>query len=159
MPIDRVTFRQVLGAVPTAVSVVSVVDAYGRDQGMTVGSFTSLSLDPPLVLICIGDDATIAPAMAAATHFGVSVLAATQQHLSTLFADRELRGFAGIATARGPTGTLLLTGTVARIECQIVARHPGGDHTIIVGQVEFAESSEDAPLVHHRGGYQRLEPR
>jgi flavin reductase (DIM6/NTAB) family NADH-FMN oxidoreductase RutF len=125
---------------------------------MTVGTFTSLSLQPPLVLVCIGDDATIAPAMTVATHFGLSVLDASQQHLSALFADRELRRFDGIAARRGPLGTLLLEGTVAQLECRIVARHPGGDHTIVVGQVEFAEASEGAPLVHHRGGYQRLGP-
>jgi flavin reductase (DIM6/NTAB) family NADH-FMN oxidoreductase RutF len=152
------TFRRVLGTVPTAVSVVTVVDASGSDQGMTVGTFTSLSLQPPLVLICIGDDSTIAPAMAAATHFGLSALDAAQEHLSTRFADRELRSFDGIAATRGPLGTLLLDGTVARLECRIVARHPGGDHTIVVGQVEFADASEGAPLVHHRGGYRRLGP-
>ncbi len=156
--IDATTFRRVLGAVPTAVSVVTVVDASGADHGMTVGAFTSLSLDPPLVLICIGDDATIAPAMATATHFGLSVLEATQQHLSALFADRERRGFDGIASVRGPRGCILLSDTVVRLECRIVARHPGGDHTIVVGHMEHAESSEGAPLVHHRGGYQRLAP-
>ncbi len=158
MSVDAVTFRRVLGEVPTAVSVVTVIDETGRDQGMTVGTFTSLSLEPPLVLICVGDDATIAPAMATATHFGLSVLDASQQQLSVLFSDRERRGFDGIASVRGPRGTLLLTGSVARLECRIVARHPGGDHTIVVGHVEFAESSNGAPLVHHRGGYPRLAP-
>lgn len=157
MTIDSATFRRVLGAVPTAVSVVTVVDASGGDHGMTVGAFTSLSLEPPLVLICIGDDATIAPPMATAAHFGISVLAASQRDLSALFADRERRAFDGIPSVRGPAGCRLLTGTVARLECRIVARHPGGDHTIVVGHVELAETSEGAPLVHHRGGYQRLD--
>lgn len=158
MSVDAVTFRRVLGEVPTAVSVVTVIDETGRDQGMTVGTFTSLSLEPPLVLICVGDDATIAPAMAMATHFGLSVLDASQQQLSVLFSDRERRGFDGIASVRGPQGTLLLTGSVARLECRIVARHSGGDHTIVVGHVELAESSGGAPLLHRRGGYQRLGP-
>jgi flavin reductase (DIM6/NTAB) family NADH-FMN oxidoreductase RutF len=156
MTIDESTFRRVLGAVPTGVSVFTVVDRAGNDHGMTVGAFASLSLNPPLLLACIGDDATIAQVMPEAERFGISVLAEDQAELSRRFADREARGFAGVAHARGPLGTVLIEGAVAQIECRIVARHRGGDHTIVVGEILHATSTDRAPLVHHRGGYPRL---
>jgi flavin reductase (DIM6/NTAB) family NADH-FMN oxidoreductase RutF len=156
MSIDAATFRQVMGAVPTGVSVLTIVDQSGADRGMTVGAFCSLSLDPPLVLVCIGDDATIARAMREATAFGVSVLADNQAALSRRFADTETRGFEGLAYSRGPLGTVLLAGAVSQMECRISARHQGGDHTIVVGEIVHAAAGAGMPLVHHRGGYTRL---
>ena len=156
MPIDAATFRSVMGALPTGVTVLTIVDRAGSDHGMTVGAFCSLSLEPPLVLACIGDDATIAAEMREATSFGISVLAQDQEALSSRFADRERRGFGGVAHARGPLGTILLSGAVAQMECRITARHGGGDHTIVVGEIMHAAAHEGAPLVHHRGTYARL---
>ena len=158
MTVDAATFRSVLGVVPTAVTVLTIVDDLGVDRGMTVGSFCSLSLEPPLVLVCIGDDATIADAMRGATHFAISVLADDQEPLSRLFADRAARGFGGVPHHRGPHGLALLDGASAHLECRIAARHPGGDHTIVVGEVLHAEATVRRPLVHHRGAYNRLAP-
>jgi flavin reductase (DIM6/NTAB) family NADH-FMN oxidoreductase RutF len=157
MPIDAATFRSVMGAVPTGVTVLTIVDRAGSDHGMTVGAFCSLSLSPPLVLACIGDDATIATEMREATNFGISVLAQDQAALSRRFADREGRGFGGVAHVRGPLGTILLDGAVAQMECRVTARHRGGDHTIVVGEIMHAVANEGTPLVHHRGAYARLE--
>jgi flavin reductase (DIM6/NTAB) family NADH-FMN oxidoreductase RutF len=159
MSIDAATFRRVMRSVPTAVSVVTVVDATGRDHGMTVGAFCSLSLEPPLVLICVGDDATLSPVMSEAAAFGVSVLSEGQQDLSVRFADRAERGFEGLAHERAPGGTILLDGTVAAFECRVVARHRGGDHTIVIGEMSFAKALTGAPLIHHQGGYRTLDPR
>lgn len=156
MSIDAPTFRAVLATVPTAVSVIAVRDPDGTDRGMTVGAFTSLSLRPPLVLVCVGDDATIAPAMQGASTFGLSVLAEDQASISALFADRTRRGFTGLAHGRGPAGTALLDGAVAHLECTIVARHRGGDHTIVVGEVQYAAHTSRQPLVHHRSAYARI---
>ena len=156
MTIDAATFRRVLGVVPTAVTVLTIVDELGLDRGMTVGSFCSLSLEPPLVLACVGDDATIAGAMRGATHFGISVLADDQEPLSRLFADTGARRFDGVPHHRGPNGLALLDGACAHLECRITARHPGGDHTIVVGEVLHAGATARHPLVHHRGGYNRL---
>lgn len=158
MTIDEITFRRVLGAVPTTVTVVTIVDASGTDRGMTVGALTALSLAPPLVLVCIGDDATLATAMRTAGDFGVSVLADNQAHVSHRFADRDARDFDGSIQCRGPAGTALLDGAAAHLECRIVARHPGGDHTIVVGEVTYATASSRLPLVHHLGDYTRLSP-
>ena len=157
MTIDVATFRRVLGAVPTTVTVLTIVDADGADRAMTVGAFASVSLDPPLVLVCIGDDATIAEPARTAANFGISVLADDQADLSRRFADRATRDLDDITMVRGPAGTALLGGAAAHLECEVVARHPGGDHTIVVGEVRHGATFEKLPLLHHRGGYSRLE--
>lgn len=156
MSVDAETFRRVLGATPSPVTVLTIVDARGTDHGMTVSAFASLSLEPPLVLVCVGDDATIAAPMREAGHFGVSVLAEDQADLSIRFADRDVRGFDGVASRRAPAGSALLAGATAHLECRVVARHPGGDHTIIVGEVTYATASERPPLVHLRGRYRAV---
>lgn len=156
MPVSADDFRRVLGTVPTAVSVITIVDDAGEDQGMTVGAFCSLSLSPPLVLTCIGDDATLAPALRTATHFGLSVLASDQAALSVRFADTDARRFDGVPHARGPAGTALLAGAGSHLECRVVARHPAGDHTIVVGEVLYAVAYDRPPLVYHRSDYTTL---
>jgi 3-hydroxy-9,10-secoandrosta-1,3,5(10)-triene-9,17-dione monooxygenase reductase component len=156
-PIDAATFRHALGRFPSGVTVVTVRDNDGRDFGMTVSAFASVSLDPPLVLVCIGDDATIAGNVAAAGHFAVSVLAEGQEALAQLFADTGADRFAGTEVFRGSSGLALLHGAVAHLECAIVARHRGGDHTIVVGEVLAATAVEDGrPLIYHLGAYRRI---
>jgi flavin reductase (DIM6/NTAB) family NADH-FMN oxidoreductase RutF len=157
MSIDEATFRRVMGAIPTGVSVFTIVDRAGGDHGMTVGAFCSVSLVPPLVLACIGDDATIARVMPEAERFGLSVLSHEQADLSRRFADRDRRGFDGVAHVRGPLGTVLIDGATAHLECRITGRHRAGDHTIIVGEIAHATSTAHSPLMHHRGGYSKLE--
>jgi len=156
MTIDATTFRHVLGHVPTAVVLLTILDEQGVDRGMTVGSFCSLSLSPPLVLACIGNDATIASAMRGATQFGISALADDQEALSRRFADTEARGFDGVRYHRGPNGLALFDDAAAYLECRITARHPGGDHTMVVGEVLFAQATLRSPLIYHRSGYARL---
>jgi 3-hydroxy-9,10-secoandrosta-1,3,5(10)-triene-9,17-dione monooxygenase reductase component len=157
-PIDAATFRHALGRFPSGVTAVTVRDAHGRDFGMTVSAFASVSLDPPLILVCIGDDATIAGAVAEAGHFAVSVLAENQEAIANRFATSDTDRFAGTAVVRGTTGVALLDGAVAHLECAIVARHRGGDHTIVVGEVLAATAVEDGrPLVYQRGGYRRIQ--
>jgi 3-hydroxy-9,10-secoandrosta-1,3,5(10)-triene-9,17-dione monooxygenase reductase component len=156
-PIDAATFRHALGRFPSGVTVVTVRGADGRDFGMTVSAFASVSLKPPLVLVCIGDDATIAGEVAAAGHLAVSVLADHQDALAQKFADTDADRFADTAVHRGTTGVALLDGAAAHLECAIVARHRGGDHTIVVGEVLAATAVEDGhPLVYQRGAYRRL---
>jgi flavin reductase (DIM6/NTAB) family NADH-FMN oxidoreductase RutF len=156
-PIDAGTFRHALGRFPSGVTIVTVRDDRGRDFGMTVSAFASLSLDPPLVLVCIGDDATIAGNVAEAGHFAVSVLAENQAPLAELFADTGAERFANTAVVRGTTGLALMQGAVAHLECAIVARHRGGDHTIVVGEVLAANAVEDGrPLIYQLGDYRRL---
>jgi 3-hydroxy-9,10-secoandrosta-1,3,5(10)-triene-9,17-dione monooxygenase reductase component len=156
-PLDASTFRHVLARFPSGVTVVTVRGTDGRDYGMTVSAFASVSLVPPLVLVCIGDDATIAGAVAEAGHFAVSVLSEDQEALARRFAEQDADRFAGAGISRGTTGLALVDGAAARLECTIVARHRGGDHTIVVGEVLAASASDDGrPLVHQRGEYRRL---
>jgi 3-hydroxy-9,10-secoandrosta-1,3,5(10)-triene-9,17-dione monooxygenase reductase component len=157
-PIDAAAFRHALGRFPSGVTVVTVRGEDGRDYGMTVSAFASLSLHPPLVLVCIGDDATIAGEVARAGHFGVSVLAENQEALARLFADSGAERFAGTPVKRGSTGLALIEGAVTHLECTIVARHRGGDHTIVVGEVLALASVEDGrPLIYQRGAFRRLQ--
>jgi flavin reductase (DIM6/NTAB) family NADH-FMN oxidoreductase RutF len=156
-PIDAQTFRHALSRFPSGVTVVTVRDDAGRDYGMTVSAFASLSLEPPLVLVCIGDDATIAGAVAAAGQFAVSVLSETQDELARRFAEPDVDRFTGTKVTRGTTGLALIDGSAVQLECAIVARHRGGDHTIVVGEVLAATAVEDGrPLVYQRGEYRRL---
>jgi flavin reductase (DIM6/NTAB) family NADH-FMN oxidoreductase RutF len=157
-PIDPATFRRALGHFPSGVTVVTVRGADGRDYGMTVSAFSSLSLRPPLVLVCIGDDATIAGAVEAAGHFAVNVLAEDQEALARRFADTDADRFDGVSVSRGEGGVALLHGAVAQLQCAVVARHRGGDHTIVVGEVLAAtEADGGRALVYERGGYRRLQ--
>jgi 3-hydroxy-9,10-secoandrosta-1,3,5(10)-triene-9,17-dione monooxygenase reductase component len=156
-PIDPPTFRHALSRFPSGVTVVTVRGDDGRDFGMTVSAFASLSLQPPLVLVCIGDDATIAGAVEAAGHFAVSVLSQEQEALARRFAESDADRFAGAAVTRGVGGLALLDGAVVHLQCAIVARHRGGDHTIVVGEVLSAATVEGGrPLVYELGQYRRL---
>jgi len=159
-PIDAGTFRHALGRFPSGVTVVTVrgeAGPHGSDYGMTVSAFASLSLSPPLVLVCIGDDATIAGAVAKAGHFAVNVLAENQEELARRFAEPDADRFEGAQISRGAHDLALLNGAVATLECAIVARHRGGDHTIVVGEILAASAVEDGrPLIYQRGEYRRL---
>lgn len=157
-PLDPAAFRRALGHFPSGITVVTVRDRAGTDQGMTVSAFCSASLTPPLVLVCIGHDATIAGAVAGAEGFGVSVLAERQVALSRKFAGAETNRFEGVAVTRGLLGVALLDGAAAQLECRIIARHEAGDHTIVVGEVVHAREKDGDPLVYHRGKYRQFEP-
>ena len=155
-PVDAAAFRAALGQFATGITVITARDEAGLDQGMTVSAFCALSLTPPLVLVCIGHDATLAPTLAGASHFGVSVLGESQAALSRRFADAAAVRFDGVEHQRGVTGAALLSGAVAQLECRIAAKFPGGDHTIVVGEVIAAAAAGGAPLLHYQSTYHRL---
>lgn len=155
--IDPDTFRAILGRFATGVTVFTTRDAAGRDYGMTVSAFASVSLRPPLVMGCIARDAEMHPAVTHATHVGVSILAASQEALSRRFSDPLPDRFDGIGYRRAESGVILLDDALAQLECAIVARHEAGDHTIVVGQVESGAMRHATPLLYYRGGYAQLE--
>jgi flavin reductase (DIM6/NTAB) family NADH-FMN oxidoreductase RutF len=159
MPLDADRFRAALGRFASGVTVLTMRDAEGRDHGMTATAFSSLSLDPPLVLACVDRGASMAKPLEGATHLAVNLLAADQEELSRRFADKDVDRFAGVRIRRGTGDLPLLDGALAHLECRIAARHPGGDHVIVVGEVLRAEAHEGEPLVYHRGRYARLVPR
>jgi|SRR5579862_262153 len=157
-PVEAGTFREALGRFASGITVLTTRDAAGGDHGMTVSAFSSLSLDPPLVLACIGHDATIAAAVRAAEYTGISVLAEEQQEISRRFADSDTDRFAGIPLVRGAGGVALLEGALAHLECRIVARHENGDHTIVVAEVLAASARMGRPLLHFGRQYGRFVP-
>ena len=155
--IDAATFRAVLGRFATGVTVVTTRDAEGRDHGMTVSAFSSVSLDPPLVLVCIARNASMFPSLAEATHVAVNVLAEGQEPLSRRFASEVDDRFEGIGFTRAPSGCPLLDGALASIELRIETRVDAGDHVVYIGRVEHAQlTAEAGPLLYYRGGYGRL---
>lgn len=157
MSVDPDTFRAVLGRFATGVTVVTTVDGRGKDCGMTVSAFSSASLRPPLVLACVGHDASMWPAISRAEVFGVSILERGQEPLSRHFADSDAERFEGVGFIRGKlTGVALIADALAWLECRVVQRHPAGDHTIVVGEVLAASAHADRPLLYFRGGYAEL---
>jgi len=156
--IDPDTFRSVLGRFASGITIVTTRDAEGADCGMTVSAFCSVSLTPPLVLICVDHEASSHGALLEAAHFGVSILASHQEPLSRRFSgpDEEKR-FDGIGYSRGLTGTALIDDALAHIECRRVTQYDAGDHTVVIGEVEAAVAHGHRPLLYYRGGYAQLE--
>ncbi|MGH7663331.1 MAG: flavin reductase family protein [Gemmatimonadaceae bacterium] len=157
MTLDSDTFRSVLGRFASGITIITARDEGGQDVGMTVSAFCSLSLEPPMVLICIDHTAAMSRVLRESLHFGVSILAAGQEALSRRFAGVDTDRFEGIGFMRGQTGVVLLDGALAQLECRIVDLHDGGDHTICLAEVESAEARTDTPLLYYRGGYATLE--
>jgi flavin reductase (DIM6/NTAB) family NADH-FMN oxidoreductase RutF len=158
MTIDPDSFRSVLGRFASGITVVTTRDAEQRDVGMTVSAFCSVSLDPPLVQVCVDHAASLYAALVVSTRYGVSILAAEQEALSRRFATAEsTRRFDGIGYRRGESGVLLLDDALAHLECRIFASHDTGDHTMFVGEVESATARNARPLLYYRGGYAQLE--
>ena len=154
---DARTLRDALGCFATGVTVVTTLDEEGQPVGLTANSFTSVSLDPPLLLVCIAKSAGSLNAMEAAENFAVNVLHIGQQPTSNLFAKSGEDRFAATPWRRGHNGAPLLSGALANFECRRHALHEGGDHVILVGEVVRArfEPRRD-PLLYFRGKYRRL---
>ena len=159
MTVEPRAFRDTLGRYPTGVSIITTADEKGVWSGATIGSFSSLSLSPPLVLFCLDKSALCHPAFTVAKNYAVNVLAEDQTHLSNMFASRNARPWGDLDTRVGTTGAPLLADCVAWIECEMEAIHPGGDHDIFVGRVVAIEAAPAGrPLLYFGGGYRRLDP-
>jgi flavin reductase (DIM6/NTAB) family NADH-FMN oxidoreductase RutF len=124
---------------------------------MTVSAFSSISLTPPLVMICIANDATMAPALRVAESFAVNVLSEAQEALSRRFSGKIDDRFTGIGMSHGVLGNVILDDVLASLECRIVARHDAGDHTMVIGEVDSGAAHHHRPLLYYRGGYAVLE--
>ncbi|PYP54783.1 MAG: flavin reductase [Gemmatimonadetes bacterium] len=157
MSVSPDEFRAVLGRFPSGVTVVSTRGADGSDQGMTVSAFCSLSLDPPLVLICIEHSASVHEALTTAPGFAVNILSARQEQIARRFSIVDIERFEGVGFTRSSSGYAILDDILGLIECRRVALHEGGDHTIIVGEVEATRIEIGTPLLYYRGGYAQLE--
>jgi flavin reductase (DIM6/NTAB) family NADH-FMN oxidoreductase RutF len=157
MAIDVDTFKRVLGSWASGVTIVT--SRHGELQhGMTASAFCSVSADPPQVLICANRDSNTHRVIERSGCFGVSILAAGQEELSTLFADksREEVRFAGLSCTLGATGCPRIPGALAYLDCRVAQSIESGTHVIYVAVVEAAEVCEAQPLAFFRGRYQRL---
>ena len=157
MPISPEQFREVLGHFATGVTVVTTRRASGQPWGFTVNSFTSVSLTPPLILVCVDHQAESAQAMSEASHFAVNLLAEEQEELSLRFASKLPDRFSDVASSDGVHGSPLIAGCLGFVECNIVASHSHGDHNIVIGEVLEAGAAGGSPLLFYRGSYARVQ--
>lgn len=151
--IDSAEYRRALGCFATGVAVVTALDTKGEKIGITVNSFNSVSLNPPLVLWSIGEDSQSFSAFIAAEHFAVNVLATHQQDICEQFAVRGSNKFDGLECSDGIAGIPILPEFSAAFECRAVNCYDGGDHKIIVGRVLKCEDRKTDPLIFYRGHY------
>lgn len=156
MPVSKDEFRIALSRFVSGVTVVTSLGKDNRPAGITVSAFSSVSLEPPLVLACIDKRASLHDYLGEGRHFAVNILAEDQEHLSRRFASKDQDRFDDRGYREGVTGAPLLEGAIAHIECRVVHAYPGGDHTIIVGEVEAASVAEHKPLAYYRGRYSHL---
>jgi flavin reductase (DIM6/NTAB) family NADH-FMN oxidoreductase RutF len=155
---DCRAFRDTLGRFATGVTVITAVSASGEPVGLTVSSFNSVSLDPPLILWSLSANSPNLAAFRDATHYAVNVLAAGQQEISNRFAARTGDRFAGIELRQGAHGLPLIEGCCAWFECTNELHYPGGDHLILIGRVQhFMQGESLAPLIFHTGRYRELQ--
>jgi len=155
--IDKTHFCRTCARFVTGVTVVTVLDADGTPHGMTASSFTSVSLDPPLVLVCVDHRATVLEHLRRAGHLGINVLSEDQRELSVLFARRGQNRFNGIEWHAGQTGVPLIPGALAHFECGLNKMVDAGDHAILIAEVLHAEHREGRPLVYFGSDYHRLD--
>ncbi len=153
---DSATFRTVLGHFCSGITIVTAVDE-GEPVGLTCQSFTSVSLDPPLVLFVPARASLSWPRIRAAGHFCANVLDQDQEELSRRFAIKGADKFAGVGYRPGPSGAPVLDGCLATIDCEIETVHEAGDHDIVIGRVlDLAVGDGGSPLLYFRGGYGRF---
>jgi flavin reductase ActVB len=155
--VDAVDFRNAMARFASGVTVWTAKDVDGRLSGFTASAFSSLSLDPPLVLVCLDKGANSYAAFASCETLAVSILAEGQDDIAMRFAKRDIDKFEGIAVVKGDvTGLPLIEGAMVHLECRAHSRFDGGDHTIIVAEVLRASSNDKQPLLHFNRQFGRF---
>jgi flavin reductase (DIM6/NTAB) family NADH-FMN oxidoreductase RutF len=161
MTISQDEFRKTLGRFATGVTVITVAIDDGQVHGMTANAFTSVSLVPPLILVCIDHRARTLPLLHARERFGINVLRENQQALSQYYAqseqDHESAYRLGVRYWHTDRGTPMLEECLAYLDCRVVSAYEAGDHTIFIGEVEQTERRQGRPLLFYAGKYQKLE--
>lgn len=156
MAIDPRELRNVMGHFATGVTIITTRDVSGKPFGLTANAFSSLSLEPPLVLICVDKKVDCYACFDQSKVFVVNILSEGQDQLSTRFATKGIEKFEGVAVRQGNLGVPLLEGAVAHIECKLTSAYEGGDHTIYVGEVQAVDAAGDRPLLFFKGKYKKL---
>ncbi len=157
MTVDRDLFFRLMSSFASGVTVITSQDAEGTPRGFTASAFCSLSLDPTLCLVSVDRGTESLPAIQASQAFVVNILADDQEAVSRRFASKSAEKFAGLAyRAGGATGVPIIEGALAWIECRVKDLIEGGDHVILVGDIQDGGAREGAPLLYFRGQYRHL---
>lgn len=154
--ISSMGFRSVMGSFPTGVTIITTNAEDGTDVGMTVNAITSVSLEPPQLLICLAKSRFTAQAIADCGSFAVNFLSNDQQEVAGLFATNSPEKFKHVEVERGMLGMPLITDSLARAECRVNRMIEAGDHTIFIGDVVTGAAVEGQPLIYFRSGYNEL---
>jgi flavin reductase (DIM6/NTAB) family NADH-FMN oxidoreductase RutF len=149
-------FRRAAGRFATGITIATVIDPEGAPHGLTVNSFTSVSLEPPLVLVCIAHAAVTVESFRTAKYFGINILASDQRELSDHFARKGHNRFATLEWTPGETGVPLLPGVLAAMECEVYSTVRAGDHDIFLGEVVRVEVHDKQPLLYYSSSYYSL---
>ncbi len=157
MAISKDEFRDSLGRFASGVTVVTTKDGSGKLHGLTVSAFCSVSLEPPLILICIDKQIGSHHALKDSQHFVVNILSENQQHLSNQFASKRENKFEGISFQTGIADLPVLDGCLVNLECSLRHCYDGGDHTIFVGEIQQTYVSDGNPLTYFHGHYRQFE--
>ena len=159
-PLTALEFRHALGQFATGVTVVTAERAPGKVHGMTANSFASVSLDPPLILVCVDQHAHLLAMVKARKRFGVSVLKEDQRAMSEYFAQPEenieMEERLGVRFGWTASGIPVLEDTLVQLGCNVVATYLSGDHTVFIGEVETAKVFSGEPLLFFRGQYRQI---
>ncbi len=150
-------FRSVMGSFPTGVTVITTTSEKGTPIGMTVNAITSVSLDPPQLLICLAKSRFTAAAIQENGRFGVNFLSDDQKQVAAVFASSAPEKFTGIKIRTGDLGVPLIEGSLARAECRVAKTVESGDHLIFIGDVLGAEAADGMPLIFFRRDYGKWE--
>ena len=151
--VDRRELRNALGAFPTGVTIVTTRASNGSFVGLTVNSFNSLSLDPPLILWSINDGSASLAAFEQSSHFAVNILCEEQAEVSRRFASAVSNKFGGLDILDGAGGVPVIAGCAAHLECRTYSHQRAGDHVLFIGQVERFTHCAKRPLIYYRGNY------
>lgn len=151
-------FKAAMSAFASGVTVVTAKDADGRPHGFTASAFCSVSLEPPLVSVCVARSARCHGVFAGCEEFAVSVLGTGQARIATHFASKAEDKFAGMPLRETGTGQVVVDGALAVLDCRVRERHTAGDHTILIGLVRVVENGRGTPLVFHNRAFHSLVP-
>jgi flavin reductase (DIM6/NTAB) family NADH-FMN oxidoreductase RutF len=154
--IDTWLYRRTCAQFVTGITVVTTLDSDGHPHGMTVNSFSSVSLDPPLVLVSIDLKNAILGHFISSSWFAINILAEHQEDLSRRFSSASENRFLEVSWHAGASGTPLLNGVLAHLECSVVRTFEAGDHTVLIGEVRRAGYTEGKPLVFFDSAYRQV---
>jgi len=157
MPVSSADFRSALSRFASGVTVVTTKDATEKPFGITVSAFCSVSLDPPLVLICIEKTTGSHHAFEQSGRFTVNILASNEPNISDHFASLIEDKFAGVDHAVDEHGIPILQGSLATLQCKLFKTLDGGDHSIFIGEVEHVIVRDADPLIYYKGGYRHIQ--